>query len=527
MKVRMLVALLLFISIAEAQEVIPLYSGKVPGSEKWNWQEAQMYSDLWQTRVVYNVATPTLTAYLPPAATANGTAVVICPGGAFHALSIDSEGIDVAKWLNSKGIAAFVLAYRLVKSETTDPVKEVSAKMAQGKKFDDDNAAVIPLAIADGIEAIKYLRKNASDLKINPNRIGIIGFSAGGTVTMGAILNGDADGQPDFAAPIYPYIPISFRGKSIPENAPPLFIVAASDDQLGLAPHSVTLYNQWIAARKSAELHLYAFGGHGFGMRTQYLPSDSWIERLGEWMEAQGLFLPSDSKHPLRQFTPQQMLQRKKETEEKFHSDWANLSRYYDENKLLGPPKPNENRVVFMGNSITAGWIRIHPEFFDDKPYVNRGIGGQTTPQMLIRFKQDVIDLQPKVVVILAGINDIAGNTGPTTLRAIMDNLSGMALLAKAHGIKVILSSVLPAFDFPWRPGLAPVEKVISLNQMIKTFAEQNSMHYLDYFHALADSRNGMKKEYSRDEVHPTLEGYKVMEPLVEKAIEAVLKKND
>jgi acetyl esterase/lipase/lysophospholipase L1-like esterase len=524
MKVRIIVALLLMVTIAEAQKVLPLYSGKAPGSEKWDWKEAEMYSDLWQTRVVYNVATPTLTAYLPPAAVANGTAVVICPGGAFHALSIDSEGNDVARWLNSKGVAAFVLKYRLVKSETTDPTKELSEKMAAGQKFDEDNARLIPLAIADGVEAIKYLRKNASDFSINPARIGIIGFSAGGTVATGAILSGDAVGHADFAASVYPYIPPSLKDKAVPQNGPPLFVVAASDDQLGLAPHSVALYEKWTASGKHAELHLYAKGGHGFGMRTQNLPSDSWIDRFGDWMEAQGLFLPSDPKHPSRQFTPQQMLQRKKEAEEKFRNDWANLSRFHDENLKLGPPGPNEKRVVFMGNSITAGWIRSRPGFFEGKAYVNRGIGGQTTSQMLIRFKQDVIDLQPKAVVILAGINDIAGNTGPTTLEAIMDNLSGMALLAKAHGIKVILCSVLPAYDFPWRPGLTPAEKVISLNRMIKAFAQENSMHYLDYFPALVDSRNGMKKEYSHDEVHPTPEGYKVMEPLAEKAIDAVLK---
>jgi lysophospholipase L1-like esterase len=144
---------------------------------------------------------------------------------------------------------------------------------------------------------------------------------------------------------------------------------------------------------------------------------------------------------------------------------------------------------------------------------------------MLIRFNQDVIDLKPKVVVILAGINDIAGNTGPTTLEAIMDNLSAMALLAKANDIKVVLSSVLPAFDFPWRPGLAPAEKVIALNQMIKSFADTNSMVYLDYFAAVVDERKGMKKQFARDEVHPTAEGYQVMKPLVEKAIEEALKR--
>lgn len=515
--------LLLFFSFAcaSAQTVIPLYSGKAPGSEKWDWQEAEMYSDAWQTRVVYNVSTPTLTAYLPPPRNVNGTALVIAPGGALHALSIDNEGIDVAKWLASRGVSAFVLKYRLVKSETNDPLKEVMEKIASGKKFVEDNQRLIPLAIADGLEAIKYLRRHAEEFKINPERIGMIGFSAGGTVTAGVTFNGRDESRPDFAALIYASPPQWMHDLSVPENAPPLFITAASDDDFGLAPHSLAIYNKWIEARKSAELHMYSKGGHGFGMRIQNYPSDTWIERFTDWMESQGLFLPAKTS-----ITPTEAVQRRKEAEEKFRNDWANLAAFRQENKRIGPSKAGENRVVFIGNSITAGWIRMRPEFFASKPYINRGIGGQTTPQMLIRFTQDVIDLQPKVVVILAGINDIAQNTGPTTLEAVMDNISGMALLAKAHGIKVILSSVLPAYDFPWRPGLEPAGKVIALNRMIKDLAEKNDFYYLDYFSAVADSRNGMKKAYASDEVHPTAEGYKVMEPLVEKAIESVLKKD-
>lgn len=273
---------------AQAQKVIPLYSGKVPGSENWNWQENEIFSDLWQTRVVYNVSVPTLTAYLPPAASANGTSVVICPGGGFHALSIDSEGIEVAKWLNKKGVTAFVLKYRLVKCETNDPVRELSAKMADPKKFNEANSRLIPLAIADGLEAIRFLRKHASEFDINPERIGIIGFSAGGTITAGVTYEGRGNNRPDFVAPIYAYM-TPLMERKVPDDAPPMFIATATDDQLGLAPHSIALYNKWIEAGKSAELHMYDRGGHGFGMRVQNLPSDRWIERFGDWMEAQGL----------------------------------------------------------------------------------------------------------------------------------------------------------------------------------------------------------------------------------------------
>ncbi len=516
----LLIVLLLYAPLANAQEVFPLYSGKVPGSEAWTWSEAEMYSDLWETRVVYNVSKPTLTAYIPAGKGAHRAAVIICPGGGFQALSIDTEGIDVAKWLNAKGITAFVLKYRLAKSETTDPVKELAAKMAQGKGLDDDG--IISLAIADGLEAVRYLREHADEFGINPERIGILGFSAGGTVAAGVALRGVQESRADFVAPIYPFLPYSFSTEKTPEDAPPLFLAAASDDQLGLVPHSLKLYEKWLEAKMPVEMHLYAAGGHGFGMRTKYLPSDTWIDRYWEWLESQGLLLPPGARE--RDVTPQQVVRHRRGSEERFRNDWPNLRRFREANEELGPPKQGERRVVFMGNSITAGWSNLHPEFFENKPYVNRGISGQTTPQMLIRFKQDVIDLKPEVVVILAGINDIAQNTGPTTLDAIMDNIASMAMLAKANGIKVILSSVLPAYDFRWRPGLQPAEKVVELNKMIRRFADQNKMLYVDYFSAVVDARLGMKKEYASDEVHPTLEGYKVMEPLVERAIETALK---
>ncbi len=205
--------------------------------------------------------------------------------------------------------------------------------------------------------------------------------------------------------------------------------------------------------------------------------------------------------------------------------DWPNLEQFQEANAELGAPAANEDRVVFMGNSITIGWLNKRPEFFEGKPYIDRGISGQTTPQMLIRFRQDVVDLQPKVVVILAGTNDIAGNTGPSTLEMIADNIKSMAEIADANGIKVILSSVLPAYDYPWKPGLEPADKIIELNKMIKAYAEENGYIYLDYFSAMADDRNGLPKKYADDEVHPTVEGYKVMEPMVEEAIAEALKK--
>jgi len=203
--------------------------------------------------------------------------------------------------------------------------------------------------------------------------------------------------------------------------------------------------------------------------------------------------------------------------------DWPNLERFSKENATLGLPGEGENRVVFMGNSITQGWIEKRADFFKNNPFVNRGISGQTTPQMLIRFRQDVIALQPKVVVILAGTNDIAGNTGPSTLEMIEDNLASMAELAQANGIRVVLSSVLPVYDYPWKKGLEPAEKIVTLNLWIKAYCEKKGFIYLDYFTPMADERHGMKAELTYDGVHANVAGYKIMEPLVEAAIQKAL----
>jgi len=205
--------------------------------------------------------------------------------------------------------------------------------------------------------------------------------------------------------------------------------------------------------------------------------------------------------------------------ESTYSQDWANLNRYKLENENLNLPDPGEKRIVFIGNSITEGWSQHHPEFFVDKPYINRGIGGQTTPQILIRFRQDVIDLNPTIVVILAGTNDIAGNTGPMTLEMIRNNIISMCEIAQANGINVIISSVLPAFDYTWKPGLNPDKKIPVLNDMLKQYAESKGFVYLDYFASMVDERNGLKEEYGSDGVHPNELGYKVMAPLAEAAI--------
>lgn len=195
--------------------------------------------------------------------------------------------------------------------------------------------------------------------------------------------------------------------------------------------------------------------------------------------------------------------------------DWAQFGRYADANKRVTTPA----KVVFMGNSITDGWWPKDSTFFIDNNFLDRGISGQTTSEMLVRFRQDVINLKPKAVVILAGINDIAHNNGVISLENVFGNIVSMAELARYNKITPIICSVLPAYDFPWRRGMNPAPKVIELNKMLKAYADKEGLTYVDYHSAMKDERDGLPKNLASDEVHPTLEGYKIMEKIVLEAI--------
>ncbi|HEX5482943.1 MAG TPA: alpha/beta hydrolase [Terriglobia bacterium] len=287
---------LILLSVALAanaqQKVIPLWPGAAPGSENWTQKEQTFYSPRFHARVVRNVTRPTLTLY-PPTAPSNGTAIVVCPGGGFHFLSIDNEGTEVARWLSARGVTAFVLKYRLLRTSGT-------AADLYRQTFDDINnhakmAALMktlsPLVLADGQQAIRKVRQQAAQLKIEPHRVGMIGFSAGGFVTADVALQHDSSSRPDFAAAIYPAVPDHIR---VPGDAPPMFVVCASDDPL-VPPlaNGVLLYSLWKLAGVPAELHVYAQGGHGFGMSKRGLPVDHWIDAFGDWLGAQGLLKPA------------------------------------------------------------------------------------------------------------------------------------------------------------------------------------------------------------------------------------------
>ena len=266
------------VALAAEPKVVPLWPGAAPGSETWDYAETEIVGSQDRARRVSNVTHPTLTVYFPDSSVPARTAVVICPGGGFRFLSIDNEGGDVARWLNSVGVIAIVLKYRVMR--TGDAEEGDTAKMAERRK------TVIPLAIADGQQAIRVVRAHAAEWGISPDRIGMLGFSAGGYVTAAVALKHDASSRANFAAPIYPGTPENVTPAS---DAPPLFLVHADDDKtVSPMENSIRLYEAWKKAGLSVEMHIYAQGGHGFGMRKRGLPADSWTERFRDWMTAQG-----------------------------------------------------------------------------------------------------------------------------------------------------------------------------------------------------------------------------------------------
>ncbi len=253
---------------------IRLYAGVAPGSETWNWEEKNFGPFL------SNVTIPTLTVFEADKSIATGTAVVVCPGGAFHFLSMKNEGYDIAKWLNDKGITAFVLKYRLGHLSTDNPLNEMREMQKDFSKFTKDIEPIISMAVIDAKTAIAYIRNHASEWGID--NVGIMGFSAGGTITTGLAFSYEAKERPDFVAPIYPYAG-GFINMEVPVDAPPMFIAGASNDEYKFHKDCISLYEKWVDADKSAELHLFKSGGHGFGIIKKDIPTDNWINLFYDW----------------------------------------------------------------------------------------------------------------------------------------------------------------------------------------------------------------------------------------------------
>ena len=257
----------------------PVWPGEPPDGALWADAGPPLERPLWEnSRVVRNVSVPTLTAFLPEPATATGAAVVVCPGGAFHFLMVDKEGTEVARWLNARGVAAFVLAYRVHPTPDADPLFLRLAADLGPHRAAMERAK--PVVVADGAQAVRVVRARAAEWGVDPGRVGIVGFSAGGHLAVGVASRHDAGSRPDFAAAVYP----PRTGLAVPADAPPLFLAAAADDPLVDARDSLAIAEAWLAAGRPAELHLYAAGGHGFALWPTGRPVDGWAERWWAWL---------------------------------------------------------------------------------------------------------------------------------------------------------------------------------------------------------------------------------------------------
>ncbi len=290
-KVVLFIILFWTASVVNGQSMeVQLYDDKPPGSENWTWKEGINNKNSMDVMTVYNVVHPTLTVFSPKPETSNGTAVIVCPGGGFHFLAIDHEGANIAKLLTKKGITVFVLKYRLVHILSDNPFDDM-LNADDKKAWDDEGLPIIPLAIADGRQALKYVRNNAAKYKIDPQRIGIMGFSAGGMVAAATAFEFTSSTRPDFVVPVYADLPESILG-SVREDAPSLYILCAQDDEFGFASHAIRMYNKWHAASRPAEMHLFSKGGHGFGMGDPTNTTQNWIDRFSDWLVSQKLMMP-------------------------------------------------------------------------------------------------------------------------------------------------------------------------------------------------------------------------------------------
>jgi acetyl esterase/lipase len=266
---------------------IKLYEGMPPGSENWSWKEEENNRNSVGVMTVYNVVQPTLTVFSPDPAKANGTAIIVCPGGGFHFLAFDHEGTNIADELVKNGLTVFLLKYRLVHTFGDNPFDDM-INAEDKKAWDDESLPVIPLAIADGKHAILHVRRHAREYNVNSDRIGIMGFSAGGMVAASTAFDYNADNRPDFVVPVYADIPESLLDVVHPDS-PPVYIACAQDDEFGFVSHAIRMYNLWYSAGRPVEMHLFGKGGHGFGIGNPMDTTFNWILQFVLWLKTQGL----------------------------------------------------------------------------------------------------------------------------------------------------------------------------------------------------------------------------------------------
>lgn len=458
---------------------------------------------------IYKIAEPRLDVYLPANTDPSGILLSI-PGGGYSFVSSGNEGIKVAEFFVPQGYIVAVLKYRLPNQHEQIPLH-------------------------DALQAMRILRDSAEAWNAPDAAIGVMGFSAGGHLAASLLTHySDSITRPDFGILVYPVISmdstLTHKGsclqllgehpteqqrsywsaeKQVTPQTPPCLIVACQDDPTVQVANSILFYEALTANDVSSSLLLVPFGKHGWGFSRQFQDRDH-VDRLVSAFIATSCQEDYQSMR-IRQET---LFNRNKRMR-----DWAKLGKYADDNANLAANKAKVN-VVFYGNSITYNWAKMRPEFFHSHGFVGRGISGQTSSEMLVRFRQDVIDLHPKTVVILCGINDIAQNNGTIAMEHVMGNIQSMCELAKTNKIHPVLCSVLPARSCYWNPFVQDVpQQVQALNALIRQYAKDNGILYVDYYAEMDEGDGGLRHGLSNDEIHPNDAGYEIMERVVLRAL--------
>ncbi|MBR1878620.1 MAG: alpha/beta hydrolase fold domain-containing protein [Paludibacteraceae bacterium] len=476
---------------------IPLYPSGAPDSN--GYLPADEY--VGKNGGIYQTSEPRIDFYRAehPKAT-----LLVCPGGGYRYTSVGNEGIRVAEFFVPRGYNIAVLKYRLPNGHEHIPLEDAS-------------------------RAMELLRDSIEAWHLPSAQLGVMGFSAGGHLAASLLTKYPSpEARPDYGILVYPVISmdstITHQGscrqllgehpadeqrllwsaeKQVTAHTPPCLIVACQDDPTVQVENSIRFYQSLTAAHVPASMMFVPVGKHGWGFSRSF-PQRELIER--------GMLSFLAQFHPVDVLEPEYKRDARR-------NDWANFGRYAKDNEQIKAAR-SKTKVVFYGNSITQGWYKMRPDFFLSNGFVGRGISGQTSSELLVRFRQDVIDLHPKTVVILCGINDIAENNGTISLEHTMGNIISMCELAKANKIRPVLCSVLPARTCRWNPFVIDVpQQVIALNALIKAYADASHIRYVDYYSAMADSDGGLKQGLSNDDVHPTVSGYEIMEPIVLKAL--------
>lgn len=484
---------------------IPLYPDGAPDSNDYASTDEYVKNG----DKLYQIAEPRLDVYLPDNTRPVGILLSI-PGGGYSFVSSGNEGNKVAEFFVPQGYIVAVLKYRL----------------PNGHEY-------IPLH--DALQSMRILRDSAATWNTPKGPIGVMGFSAGGHLASSLLTHyTDSITRPDFGILVYPVISmdstLTHKGscrqllgeqptdqqreywsaeKQATPQTPPCLIVACQDDPTVKVANSILFYKALTANNVPASLLIVPFGKHGWGFSRQFQDRDH-IDRLISAFIATACKEDYQSMHTRKET----LFDRNKRTR-----DWAKFGKYAQANEALLASHTKVN-AVFYGNSITEGWYKKRSEFFHSHGFVGRGISGQTSSEMLVRFRQDVIDLHPKVVVIMCGTNDIAQNNGTISLEHTMGNIVSMCELAKANKIKPVLCAVLPARSFRWNPYVidAP-QQIRALNAMIQEYARKEKIPFVDYHNAMADTDGGLREGLSNDQVHPTEEGYMIMEPIILKVL--------